>query len=69
MRQKPMEGFKMKQKDQKHTCPEMVECTVKDCRYHSEANRCRASEIIVSNEHAQNKTETFCYTFENRGDM
>ncbi len=43
-----------------------VGCTVKDCRYHSEADRCRAEQITVSNEHAKNKAETFCSTFENR---
>ena len=59
----------MKQNEEKRNRPDTVGCTVKDCRYHSEANRCRASAITVSNEHARNKTETFCATFENRADM
>ena len=59
----------MKQNGEKRTCPETVGCTVKDCRYHAAENKCRASKITVSNEHAQNKTETFCSTFENRTDM
>ena len=59
----------MKQNDGKKISPDTVGCTVKDCRYHSGANRCRASAITVSNEHAQNKTETFCATFENRAEL
>ena len=41
-----------------------VGCNVKDCKYHSPENICRASHINVQNENAQRKSETFCSTFE-----
>ena len=59
----------MKQYGDNNIGPRSVGCTVKDCRYHSAENKCRASKIVVSNDHAQNMTETFCSTFENRADM
>ena len=43
-----------------------VGCIVKECRYHSDKDRCRAEHITVSNESAQDKTETFCSTFEQK---
>ena len=46
-----------------------VGCGVRDCLYHSENDRCQAERIIVSNEHARRKAETFCATFECRGNM
>lgn len=42
-----------------------VDCKVSNCRYHSEANKCRAESIEVSS--AKNncscQSETFCDTF------
>lgn len=46
-----------------------VGCIVKDCRFHADSDRCRAAHITVSNEHAQNKAETFCSTFEQRAEF
>ena len=46
-----------------------VGCIVKDCRFHADSDRCRAAHITVSNEHAQNKAETFCATFEQRAEF
>ncbi len=43
-----------------------VGCIVKDCRFHSDADRCHAEHITVSNAEAQNKAETFCSTFEQK---
>lgn len=43
-----------------------VGCNVKDCKYHSSENLCKATHINVQNEQAQRKSETFCSTFESR---
>ena len=45
-----------------------VGCTVTDCIYHSQQDRCCARGITVENKSAQSKAETFCSTFENRAE-
>lgn len=56
----------MSEKNKGCSCVQNVDCRVKDCRYHTESDRCTAREITVSNESAQRKAETFCSTFENK---
>ena len=46
-----------------------VGCTVRDCVYHTRSDLCAARKIVVSNENARRKAETFCSTFENRAEF
>ena len=40
-----------------------VGCTVSNCKYHTNGDRCGADHITVQNENAVKKAETFCSTF------
>ncbi len=40
-----------------------IDCTVCDCVYHAEHNKCTASKISVGPTHAECSSETACETF------
>ena len=40
-----------------------VICDAKNCKHHTENDRCTANSIKVENSHAKSKTETCCATF------
>jgi len=40
-----------------------VGCDVKNCIYHSANDICTADRILVENQNANQKVETFCATF------
>ncbi|MGI5935233.1 MAG: DUF1540 domain-containing protein [Oscillospiraceae bacterium] len=40
-----------------------VGCDVKNCVFHSKGDICTAEKIMVENENANRKAETFCATF------
>ncbi len=46
-----------------------VGCSVKECKYHASNDICSAEHIVVQNENAQRKAETFCGTVVNKGMM
>ena len=48
----------------KHNKATGVSCMVGTCSHYGTGNVCRASNIKVGTEYAQDKTETFCSTFE-----
>lgn len=50
-------------------CVQNVGCCVKECKYHSANDYCNARSIAVESENAQRKGETFCATFESRGEL
>ena len=43
-----------------------VGCTAENCKYHASSGCCSAERIVVRNENAMRKAETFCSTFEPR---
>jgi len=43
-----------------------VVCDVKSCAYNHDGSMCCADAIMVQNESAQKKAETFCSTFKTR---
>jgi len=45
-------------------CLQGVGCGVTGCKYHTKSGRCCAEHIMVQNDNAQRKAETFCSTFE-----
>ncbi|MBO4733730.1 MAG: DUF1540 domain-containing protein, partial [Clostridia bacterium] len=43
-----------------------INCTVKNCTYHTENNKCGAGKIEVGNSTAKSHSETCCDTFKCR---
>ncbi|MBR4910295.1 MAG: DUF1540 domain-containing protein [Clostridia bacterium] len=40
-----------------------INCTVKNCEYHTDSNKCAAGKIEVGNSTAKTHSETCCDTF------
>ncbi|MBO4694237.1 MAG: DUF1540 domain-containing protein [Clostridia bacterium] len=40
-----------------------IDCSVKNCTYHDEHNKCTAGQIKVGNSTAKSTSETCCDTF------
>lgn len=59
-------GFVMNDKKADHINPG-VDCDVTNCKYNTIDCRCCADRIIVENEKASTKGETYCSTFCPRG--
>ena len=47
----------------KGDCLPGVSCDASNCVYHTPGNNCKADKILVENENAEMKVETFCSTF------
>ena len=57
----------MKMSDTRKSCCDSIPgvgCDVTVCKYHTTDDKCSAGHIRVENHSAQNKTETFCGTFD-----